>query len=61
MFKKVIVMLKTKKGGGLEMMLRDIRSELLKVYTRIEKNIKNRPKSVFYLLALFGEDVPKML
>jgi hypothetical protein len=39
----------------------EIRMDLLESYARVEKAIKVKSKALYYLLKLFGEDIPQML
>jgi hypothetical protein len=36
----------------------EIRMAVLESYARVEKEIKIKSKALFYLLKLFGEDIP---
>lgn len=46
---------------GNEMIKQDIRTSLLKTYTKIEREAKVKSKGINYLLMLYGEDIPQML
>ena len=46
---------------GNDMIKQDIRTSLLKTYTKIEKTVKIKSKGINYLLQLYGEDIPQML
>mmetsp|Transcript_30365 Transcript_30365/g.29734 ORF Transcript_30365/g.29734 Transcript_30365/m.29734 type:complete len:86 (-) Transcript_30365:2889-3146(-) len=61
MVKKILLELKRNPEGGTELMITDLRQQLLSTYTKIEKTGGTKSKPVGYLLSLFGEDVITML
>lgn len=54
MFKTIISLNK-------EVIEKEIRSQLLSMFVRIEKELKVRSKAISYLLRLYGEDLTQML
>ncbi|CDW79816.1 UNKNOWN [Stylonychia lemnae] len=59
--KLVVNLLKQILMFGNDLIKQNMRNQLLGSYSRVEKQLKVKSKSIKYLLDLYGEDIPKML
>lgn len=46
---------------GTEMVKQSLKNQLLQSFTKIEREIKVKSRSINYLMQLYGEDIPQML